>query len=119
MAKDKKKGIHKFVDEHVTELVISSALIGGIVAGFIIGKDIGWTNGYSKGLVEFRDAHNNVCKELIDKAGSNAAFAALNLVRSDEVVYDILLKNPDMVLKKAEKAFYDLDEIKELVELYK
>lgn len=116
MEKHKKEGkwnrFKKWGTDHLTEILMGALFIGGASAGFIIGKDHGFSNGYTKGLVEFRKDHIDISKALIDECGCEAAFKALNLVRSNPEMYEKLMKDPDAVIAKVHDLYYDSEYIK-------
>ena len=86
----------------------------GVVTGGVIIKGFAHDSGYSKGLNEFRNLHKDVCNTIIDECGHQAAFEALNLIRKDPEMLDLLMKDPDKVINKVGHIYYDNDYIQKL-----
>ena len=117
MEKDSKwKRFKNWGNDHLTEILMGTLLVGGASAGFIIGKDRGFSNGYVKGLTEFRQNHIDISKTIIDECGHEAAFKALNLVRSNPEMLDKLMKDPDAVIAKVHELYYDSEYVKKCFE---
>lgn len=76
----------------------------------------GFQKGHILGLNEFRKMHVDTTKVIIDQAACDAAFEALDMVRSNPSAYETLMKNPDAVLVEVQKAFYKRDNTKALLE---
>ena len=114
MSKEKKeKGwgrFKKWCNDNIEVILFSGLTIGAGVVAYMFGKDIG----YAEGLNEFRGMHINTVEDIIDDCGHEAAFIALDSVRSNADTYKELLDNPDNVICEIGKKYYDSDFIKKL-----
>ena len=104
--------VMKWCNDHIVEILMGILMAGSGAAGLIIGKDYFYNKGYANGLNEFRANHVNTARMIINDAGEEAAFTALNLVRSDANMYKTLLDDPDTVLKKVGEIYGDSDYVK-------
>lgn len=104
----------KWGSEHFEQILMGSLFVGGAVAGGLVMKDIAGTKMYAKGLNEFRGTHKDICNTIIEECGQEAAFQALNLVRSDPEMLGKLMSDPDSVIKKVEEIYHNTDYIKKL-----
>ena len=97
-----KEKINNIDEETFIKILMGGLLVGGICVGVIYGKDLG----YTKGLKEFRKTHIDIAKNLINECGQQAAFLALDYVRSTPGAIETLLEHPDVVMDKACEAYY-------------
>lgn len=104
--------VMKWCNDHIVQILMGVLMAGSGAAGLIIGKDYFYNKGYTNGLNEFRANHVNTARMIINDAGEEAAFTALNLVRSDVNMYKTLLDDPDTVLKKVGEIYGDSDYVK-------
>lgn len=104
----------KWFTNHGEEIFMITLLTGGAASGLVIGYDCGRSKGYTKGLSEFRGMHKDICNTIIDECGHQAAFEALNLIRKDPEMLDLLMKDPDKVINKVGHIYYDNDYIQKL-----
>ena len=100
---------------HEDVIICSWIYAIGIATGAIIIGDRAHARGYFKGLKEFRNHHKDVCNTIIDECGHQAAFEALNLVRSNPEMMDKLMKDQDSVISKVGGIYYSNDYIQKLI----
>ena len=111
----KRVRLKKWFVNHGEEIFMITLLTGGAASGLIIGYDCGRSKGYTKGLSEFRGMHKDICNTIIDECGHQAAFEALNLVRSNPGMMKKLMSDPDAVINKVGHIYYDNDYIQKLL----
>lgn len=104
----------KWFTNHGEEIFMITLLMGGAASGLVIGYDCGRSKGYTKGLSEFRGMHKDICNTIIDECGQQAAFEALNLVRSNPDMMKKLMSDPDAVIDKVGHIYYNNDYIQKL-----
>jgi len=76
----------------------------------------GFKRGHILGLSEFRKMHVDTTKNIIDEVACDAAFEALDMIRSNPSKYKLLMNDPQAVLVETQKAFYNRDNVKALLE---
>ena len=112
-----KQRIGNWCNDHVVEIGVGTIGVLGVGCGLVWGYMLGDMDGYARGLKAFRNWHADTAKKLLDTAGHQGAFEALNYVRNDKEVYDQLLKDPDSVLNKVGEKFYASDWVKDILEV--
>lgn len=105
----------KWAKRHEESILFVMTFAEGAVVSGIIVKGFAHDSGYSKGLNEFRNLHKDVCNTIIDECGHQAAFEALNLIRKDPEMLDLLMKDPDKVISKVGHIYYNNDFVQKLL----
>lgn len=119
VAKKKEPGkVMKWLNDHTIEILMGILVAGSAGAGVLLSMDYFYAKGYMKGLVEYRLKHIELAKTILDEGGSDAAFTALNLVRSDGENYKLLLDNPNSVLQKVYDIYYSSGYGKTMTDLF-